>query len=261
MTGAHQLVQTFLDQCKTGNFAELRLTCEGGRLKANMFADLGPLRPEVKPKTGDSGSYGGRVSPSRARRREKRASERQLFAMAGETAAEKASEVDQVAAAGNAATEEAFAENAAPWKGSVDYAAAAKAAESDVKITTAVSEMTAIKAAEALVDKTDCSAETKCDVLGDTETASTSTKLLDTDKSCWNCEAAFTPAHQCDGSPEPISETPLAPKPPDPTVNNSVDPGRTFAPRRGLNIQKFCVKCEQRHRAGQKCPCQSVSPL
>ena len=75
MTGAHQLLQTFLDQCKTANCAELRLTCEGGRLKASMFADLGPLRPEVKPKSDDFGSYGGRVSPSRARRREKQAAE------------------------------------------------------------------------------------------------------------------------------------------------------------------------------------------
>ena len=255
MTGAHQLLQTFLDQCKTGNFAELRLTCEGGRLKANMFADLGPLRPEVKPKTGDSGSYGGRVSPSRARRREKRASERQLFAMAGETAAEKASEVDQVAAAGNAATEEAFAENAAPWKGSVDYAAAAKAAESDEKNTAAASEMTAMKAAEVLVEKADgridtslrprtvedgklalvCSAKTKCDELSDTETASTSRKLLSPDQNCWNCEAVFTPAHQCNGSSEPVSEG-SAPKLPDPTVRTD-DPGRTFAPQRGLNIK------------------------
>ena len=58
-------------------------------------------------------------------------------------------------------------------------------------------------------------AETKCDVFSDTETASTSTKLLSTDQSCWNCDAVFTPAHQCDGSPEPVSESPLVPKPPD----------------------------------------------
>ena len=275
MTGAqpaHQLLQTFLDQCKTGNFAELRLTCEGGRLKASMFADLGPLRPEVRPKSEDFGNYGGRVSPSRARRREKRAAERQLFATAGETSAEKAREADQVAAAGNAVAEEVIAGNAAPWKGSTEDVAAARAAESDFKNTAAVSEMTAINAAGALVEKADGkidaslkaqdvklalkgsaeTAETKCDELSDTETASTSTKLLSTDQSCWNCSAAFTPAHQCNGSPEPVSGAPLAPKPPDPTVK-SVDPGKTFAPRRGLNINTFCVKCEERHPVWQKC--------
>ena len=271
MTGAQELLQTFLDQCKTGNFAELRLTCEGGRLKASMFADLGPLRPSINPKSDDFGSYGTRVSPSRARRREKRATERQSFATTGETIAEKAKEADQVAAAGNAAAEEVFAENAAPWKDSAEDAAV-KAAESDIENTAAVSEMSAINAAGELVEKAEidaslkagkvenvedgkpalnCSAETKCD----TETASTSTKLVSPDQSCWNCEAAFTPAHQCDGYPEPVSE---ASKPPDPTVN-SVDQGRTFAPRRGLNINTFCAKCEKRHPVFQKC--QSVSPL
>ena len=270
MTGVHQLVQTFLDQCKTGNFAELRLTGEGGRLKASMFADLGPLRPEFKPKSDDFGKYGGRVSPSRVRRTEKRAAERQLFATAGETTAEKARETDQVAAAGNAADDvKVIAENAAPWKVSTEEAAALKAA--------AVSEMTVMNAAGVFVEKAEgeidaswkagkvenveagkldvnCSAETaetKCDVLSDTETASTSTKLM-IPEHCCNCEAVFTPAHQCDGSPEPVSEAPLAPKPPDPT-ETSVDPGRTFAPRRGLNINTFCRRCEQRHPARQKC--------
>ena len=247
MTGAHQLLQTFLDQCKTGNFAELRLTCEGGRLKASMFADLGPLRPEVKPTSDDYGSYGRRVSPSRARRSVKRAAERQLLATAGKTFAAEAKDADQVAAAGiaapemvvagNAADKEVIAEIAASLKVSVEDDAAAKAAESDEN-----------------------SAATICDVLGDIESASTSVKPL-SNQSCWNCEEAFTPAHQCDGSPEPVSEA-SAPKPPEPTVSNSnVDSGRTFAPRRGLNIQKFCVKCEQRHRAGQKCPCQTLPPL
>ena len=170
-----------------------------------------------------------------------------------------AREADQVAAAGNAAAEEIVAkeaaaktvtaENAASVKGSDEHAAAVMAAESDVTNTTVGSEMTANKAAEALV--------TKCDVLGDTEIASTSSKLS-RDESCWNCEAAFTPAHQCDGSPEPVLEASLAPKPPDPTVNNA-DPGRTVAPRRGLNINTFCVRCKERHPVWQKC--QPVSPL
>ena len=260
MTGAHQLLETFLAQCKSGNWGELRLTCEGGHLKASMFADLGLLSPEVTPKSDEFGNYGGRVSPSRTRRRVKRAAERQLFTGVDKTIAEKAREADQVATAGKAATEEVVAgnvaakevvaENAASSKDSVEDTAAAKAAESDVKNTAAVSEMTAIEAAEAVVEKADC----------DTETASTSTKLMNPDQSCWNCKAAFTPAHQCDGSPEPVSKASPAPKPPDPAVNN-VDPGRTFAPRRGLNINTFCVKCEERHPVRQKCQRQPVPPL
>ena len=137
-----------------------------------------------------------------------------------------------------------------------------------------------MKAAEVLVEKADgridtslrprtvedgklalvCSAKTKCDELSDTETASTSRKPLSSDQSCWNCEAVFTPAHQCNGSSEPVSEV-SALKLPDPTVRTD-DPGRTIAPRRGLNIKKFCVHCEQRHRAGQKCPLPNcVTPL
>ena len=123
-----------------------------------MFADLGPLRPEVMPKTGDFGSYGGRVSPSRARRRVKRAAERQLLDTVGENIAEKARDADQVAASGNAATDKVVAGNAAAKEGvavnvatSKDFvkdAAAAKAAESDIENTNVVSEMTDIKAAD-----------------------------------------------------------------------------------------------------------------
>ena len=93
---------------------------------------------------------------------------------------------------------------------------------------------------------------------GDTETASTSTKVMSPDQSCWNCKAAFTPAHQCDGSPEPFSEASLVPTSPDSTVSN-IDPGRSFAPQRGLNINTFCVKCEKRHPVRQKCQSQAVA--
>ena len=210
-------------------------------MQASMFADLGPVKPDVKPESGEFWSYGGRVSPSRARRREKRAAERQLFATPGKTFAEKAKNAEAAAentAAENAAAKEVVAGNVASPKGYVEEAAAMKAAESNFKNTAALNEMTATKA-DAVMEKAEIgasmkagkiefvengklalnsAAETKCDHHCDTETASTSNRLLSQEQSCWNCRAAFTPAHQCDR--EPISEASLAPKPSDPTVGN-----------------------------------------
>ena len=45
--GALQCFWTFVDQCKTGTRAELWLSCEGGHVKVNMCADLGPLGPKL----------------------------------------------------------------------------------------------------------------------------------------------------------------------------------------------------------------------
>ena len=67
--------------------------------------------------------------------------------MAGKTTAEEAREADQ--------DQVAAAEIAVAEKDSVEDAATVKAAERDLKNTAAVSEMTAIKAAEALVEKAD----------------------------------------------------------------------------------------------------------
>ena len=113
MAGAHQLLHAFLDQCGIGSNAELRLFCEGGRLKASMFADLGPLMAETMPR----GSNGGYVSPSRARRRERRAAEK---AAAEKCAAEKT-------AAEMCAAEKAAAEKCATEKAAEKCAATASA--------------------------------------------------------------------------------------------------------------------------------------
>ena len=106
---AHHWVQTFFNQCKTGAHAELRLFCEGGHLKVTMCADLGRLLAN----TGTFSDCGGvpRPSPSRVRRRERRAAER---AVAEEEAAAKAAA--EKADAEKAAAEQAAAEKAAAEK-------------------------------------------------------------------------------------------------------------------------------------------------
>ena len=81
--GAQQWVKTFIDQCRTGKLAELHFHCERGHLKVTMCADLGPVLHKNVNMSGcgevDSGS------PSRVRRRVRRAAER---AAAVNTAAE-----------------------------------------------------------------------------------------------------------------------------------------------------------------------------
>ena len=99
---------------------------------------------------------------------------------------------------------------------------------------------------------------------------------------CWNCGSVMTPDHQCGevkttsltvqsdlssvncnaaqselkvtgtslGSPVRKCDSP------DSDIPSKTPP----LPRRGLNINTFCVKCEKRHPVWQKCQCQSVSP-
>ena len=90
-----------VNQWKTGKAAELRLYCENGHLKVCVSADLGvqvgPSTSSWKAETvGSSWEAGGRGSPSRLRRRQRRAAER----------------VAEVAAAKHAYTEKAAAEDA-----------------------------------------------------------------------------------------------------------------------------------------------------
>ena len=112
---AHQWVKTFIDQCRTGKLAELRFCCEKGHLKVTMSADLGPVVHNDVHLSGWTGVQSG--SPSRLRRRERRAAER---AAAGYAAAEK------VAAAEKAATSRVNAEKAAAEKCAIEKAAAEK---------------------------------------------------------------------------------------------------------------------------------------
>ena len=288
--GAHIWVQTFLDQCKTGMKAELQLVCGNGHLKVNLSAELGPLGvlPDIPECSG--GLQTG--SPSRWRRRERRASERaaaERTAAAEKATAEKAA--PQKAAVKKVEVHHATAaEKAAAEK--VDFViAAAENAEKEMCMTEAVDihvvaeetatektvfanaagnagKVAAAKAAESVaILVAECS---------NTEQASTSSKG-GTAVACWNCSGILTPHHQCDehpgaipASPAPytfsedtggnVKEASSGPAVPPPAVLSDAE---TVAPprRRGLNINTFCVKCEKRHPVWQRCQCQSVTSV
>ena len=93
---AHNWVQTFVNQCKTGTQAELRLFCEGEHLKVTVCADLGRLTAQ----TGNFSDCWGvpKCGPSRLRRREKRAAERVAKKAAAENADAKKVTADEVVA-------------------------------------------------------------------------------------------------------------------------------------------------------------------
>ena len=161
---AERLFNMFLDQWKTGQNGELRLLCESGNLKVNFSADFGPWRaqPVIWPKV-----WGSRgvptTSPSRLKRRERRAAER--------AAAEKL-------AAESAAAESAAAENTAAKRVAAERVAAEKLA-----VEKAATEK--IASAEKAADKV-CESEM-------TATTSCSHSKVQ----CWNCNGDMTPDHQC----------------------------------------------------------------
>ena len=131
---AHHWVKTFVNQCKTGTDAELRLFCEGGHLKVTICADLGQL-------TAGTGKYSDcwgapRGGPSRVRRRERRAAERAA-----------------VAALGKVAAEEVAAEKAAPEKVDAEKATAGKLAPEEVVFVKVAAEKEVAKAEEVIVKK------------------------------------------------------------------------------------------------------------
>ena len=140
-----------------------------------MFADLGPLMAETMPR----GSNGGYVSPSRARRRERRAAEK--------------------AAAEKCAAEKAAAEKCAAEKAAVEMCAAEKAAAEKCAAEKAAAEKCATeKAAEK------CAATASADVA--------STSCLGSQhqptpwNTCWTCEGDLSPDHKCDGPAGHISD-------------------------------------------------------
>ena len=185
MQSAYEVFQTFIDQWKTGANVEVRFFCERGNLKVNLCADLGLWRPttgELGPRVWD---YGGlhKQSPSRLRRREKRAAERKQSAAAEKCAAEKAAA--EKCAAEKAAAEEFAAEKAAAEKFAVEKAAAEKCADT-AKAEQAASE----SAASADVASTSC--------LGSQYQSTPWT-------TCWTCEGDLSPGHKCDGPPGHIS--------------------------------------------------------
>ena len=89
---------------------------------------------------------------------------------------------------------------------------------------------------------------------------------------CSNCERLMTPDHQCgettpvfsSATVHPVSCLASAPSGDVKSVLLKTDsdiPSNTPPlPRRGLNINKFCVKCDKRHPVWQKCQCQLESP-
>ena len=103
MDRAEAVFETFIAQWKSGGNAELNFFCERGQLRVTLCADVGPWRAP----SGESGNGGSpKQSPSRVRRRERRATERERSA-AEVFAAEKAA--TEVAAAEKAAAEVAKA--------------------------------------------------------------------------------------------------------------------------------------------------------
>ena len=293
-----------------------------------MQADLGPWRAKSENCWSKVWTSGGKVSPSRLRRRERRAAERERSVGRREVAAKAALVPAAVKAAEGSAALEAAAENAAAkkaaaeiattatkaaesvaTKGAVGSAAAKTVAESvaskaaaESAVAKAATESDASKAtvesvaskaaAESAAAKSAAAKAAKATVvetsLAEYDLATTSTSGMTSQPLCWSCNREMTSGHQCDevatvkssgslqnsvahqGNNETVSPSLQmsclasrqsdisAPNPPDPVVSNA-DPGRTVAPRRGLNITKFCAKCEQRHPVWNKC--QPVPPL
>ena len=251
MEAAQRVFQTFLDQWKTGcSNAELRFFCEEGCLRVNLCADLGPWSApafEPWPKFWGNGSL-YKASPSRLRRRLRRASERERIVAAEKAAAEKAAAekaAAEKAAAETAATETAAAEKATAEKTAVKKAAAEKAA-ADEKVAAkraAAEEADVQEAAEraatenAAVEKVAEETIVKVgagNIVAKNESydnvASTSSCGIQPSASsatCWNCDWEFTPKHQCDNFPELGASTAL-----DISVDSAVSPGLSPAAAR-----------------------------
>ena len=117
---AQQWVKTFIDHCESGKLAELRFYCEEGHLKVTMCADLGPVIQKNVKLFGCRGVPSG--SPSRLRRRERRAAEQAAAEIA---AAEKVAAAEKAVIA-RVAVEMAVAEKVAAGKYTAEKAATEK---------------------------------------------------------------------------------------------------------------------------------------
>ena len=240
--GALKCLQAFVvDQWKTGGAAELRLFCESGRLKASVSADFGPSCLSWRA---NSAFMGGNASgsPSRQRRRERRAAARAAAEKTGtekvakEKVADEKTAAEEVAAAEKCAALKTAAEKCAALKAEFDKCDAKKAEEAAAEKIAA--EKCAVPKAvtenrEAKKDFEKCSAlkvETemcdakkaaeKCDAKKAAEKCATECSLTSvstaavastsclgsqptTVETCWNCEGFLTLDHQCDGPPSP----------------------------------------------------------
>ena len=217
MQSAQGVFQTFIDQWKTGANAEVRFLCERGQLKVNLCADLGPWRPTGDELQHKVWEYGGshKPSPSRIRRRARRAAEREKSTATAEeetvalAAAEKV-EAEKAAAekaeAEKAAAEMAEAEKVAAEKVEAEKAAAKKvlaekAAEKAETKKDVAENATATKAVAENANAKKAGAESMTAVSA-ADVASTScwgTQQPTLGKACWNCDGQLTPDQQCDG--------------------------------------------------------------
>ena len=208
--GVHHWVQNFLDQCRTGTDAELRLYCQGGQLKVNVSANLGPLGY----KSAKHGYWGlQKVGPSQTRRRERRAAERAAAELA-QAATEKLATVK--VARGVASVKEVAAVEVAP---AVKSAAEEVDAE-EVAVKEAVPEK--YGAGKAVVGKIEAEqAAVENRVVGKVGAGEIATEvektLADGDCvattsqcggriTCWNCNGEMSRAHQCEVKEEIVEE-------------------------------------------------------
>ena len=283
------MFDTLIRQWRTGGNAELKFFCDRGFLSMSFDADLGPWRPvsdEVLPKFGDCAKPHITPSPSRLRRKARRAAERVRSAAIGAAAVNAVSV--SFAAAKAAVVEVPSAEKAdadaiATGKAAVDVAAtvkvagevltAEKAAGAVSTVEKAVDELVAAENAAdgPAVEKTATEVTVVVKAAGEesdaakqadsyvsvvkaaaAEIASTSScgKEKRTAKTCWDCDQELTVDHQCEVPP--VRSRPW-PSPPSSTSDAVAPQGS-----RSLNIKKFCVKCEERHPVGRKCQCQSA---
>ena len=215
MEEALQWVKTFVDQCRTGRSAELRLNCEGGQLRVNVSADLGSLRATTVPQGGwDWGLQ--KVRPSQWRRRNRRAAER----AAAEEAALNVSAKNAVATEKDT-EEKADAEKAAEKKDAAEKAAdAKKASESEVAAEKVVELKAATKKDAEVKDLAEKAAE---------EVSVATTSCVHSKVQCLNCNGSMTPDHQCELPKSEVVEhpppLPLCPvKPTQSAVAGSIPP-------------------------------------
>ena len=231
-----------VDQWKSGMSAELRLSCENGQLRVSLSADFGTAVsavPSWSAVIADSpGDASGRGSPSRLRRRMRRAAQRATTVKTDpkQSVAEKAAteeviavkEAAEKAEAEKAAAEKADAEKVAAEKADAEREAAEKAVAEKEAAEKAVAEKEAAEKADA--EKADAekaaakkaAAEKEVVVKGAAEQAAAekaSTSLCGSagrraQLPCWSCDEMFTvdsqgyiPEHQC-AKPSPV----LSPK-------------------------------------------------
>ena len=234
--GALQCFWTFVDRCRSGSNAELRLIMEGGQLKANMCVALGPIRPESEDR---SRLWPGlqKANNSQMRRRERRAAGRAAAAVAaGEAAAKKVAVVafEEVIASAAAVKTTSKKVNAEEASGSGTTAQEAllvvNAEKASAKKVETEEVATIVAAKEATTKKADAEEAVSCFPLtsvkfhGNSEVESAEKAQSENDaltanvnsqhcdiavtsclgskltarENCWNCGETFSNDHQCD---------------------------------------------------------------